>query len=109
MNQINRSFSSIEQVAGQYLQQNDTKTKVKETGVSFEDVLRQQIGSTTEATSELKFSKHANMPYQKHLLPTKRLLPNIPLRCLVPNFPIFHHSNCEHLQKARIETFYFSY
>lgn len=61
MNQINRSFSSIEQVAGQYLQQNDTRTKGKETGVSFEDVLRQQIGSTTEATSELKFSKHANM------------------------------------------------
>ena len=48
-------------MAGQYLQQNDTRTKGKETGVSFEDVLRQQIGSTTEATSELKFSKHANM------------------------------------------------
>lgn len=61
MNQINRSFSSIEQVAGQYLQQNDTKTKVKETGVSFEDVLQQQIGSTTEVAPELKFSKHANM------------------------------------------------
>lgn len=61
MNPINNSFTSIEQVTGQYLKTQDNKTKEKTTGLSFEDVLRQQMGGATESTSELKFSKHANM------------------------------------------------
>ena len=61
MNPINNSFTSIEQVTGQYLKTQDNKTKKKTTGLSFEDVLRQQMGGTAESTSELKFSKHANM------------------------------------------------
>lgn len=61
MNPINNSFTSIEQVTGQYLKTQDNKTKEKTTGLSFEDVLRQQMGGTVESTSELKFSKHANM------------------------------------------------
>ena len=61
MNPINNSFTSIEQVTGQYLKTQDNKTKEKTTGLSFEDVLRQQMGGTAESTSELKFSKHANM------------------------------------------------
>ena len=60
MNPINNSFTSIEQVTGQYLKTQDNKTKEKTTGLSFEDVLRQQMGGTAESTSELKFSKHAN-------------------------------------------------
>ena len=42
MNPINNSFTSIEQVTGQYLKTQDNKTKEKTTGLSFEDVLRQQ-------------------------------------------------------------------
>ena len=61
MNPINNSFTSIEQVTGQYLKTQDNKTKEKTTGLSFEDVLRQQMGGTAESRSELKFSKHANM------------------------------------------------
>ena len=61
MNPINNSFTSIEQVTGQYLKTQDNKTKEKTTGLSFEDVLRQQMGGTAESTSELKFSKQANM------------------------------------------------
>lgn len=61
MNPINNSFTSIEQVTGQYLKTQDNKTKEKTTGLSFEDVLRQQMGGTAESTSGLKFSKHANM------------------------------------------------
>ena len=61
MNPINNSFTSIEQVTGQYLKTQDNKTKEKTTGLSFEDVLRQQMGGTAESTSELKVSKHANM------------------------------------------------
>ena len=61
MNPINNSFTSIEQVTGQYLKTQDNKTKEKTTGLSFEDVLRQQMGGTAESTSELKFYKHANM------------------------------------------------
>lgn len=61
MNPINNSFTSIEQVTGQYLKTQDNKTKEKTTGLSFEDVLRQQMGGMAESTSELKFSKHANM------------------------------------------------
>ena len=63
MNQIGNSFTSIEQVANQYLTQDDKKTqRQNSTGVSFEDVLRQQLaGNRIETDSTLKFSKHANM------------------------------------------------
>lgn len=61
MNPINNSFTSIEQVTGQYLKTQDNKTKEKTTGLFFEDVLRQQMSGAAESTSELKFSKHANM------------------------------------------------
>ena len=44
MNPINNSFTSIEQVTGQYLKTQDNKIKEKTTGLSFEDVLRQQMG-----------------------------------------------------------------
>ena len=43
MNPINNSFTSIEQVTGQYLKTQDNKTKEKTTGLSFEDVLRQRM------------------------------------------------------------------
>ncbi len=54
---INPSFTSIEQVAGQYL---NTSAESKPlgaltNGVSFEELLQQKISDTTE----LKFSKHA--------------------------------------------------
>lgn len=63
MNQIGNSFTSIEQVANQYLTQDDKKIqRQNSTGVSFEDVLRQQLaGNRIETDSTLKFSKHANM------------------------------------------------
>ncbi len=61
VNQLNNSFSSIEQVAGQYLNQNANSTKAAEnSGVSFTDILKQTLESSTESTSELKFSKHAS-------------------------------------------------
>lgn len=60
MNQIGNSFTSIEQVAGQYLNPAKEKTKaVNNTGVSFEDILRKQLQG--ETTTPLKFSKHASM------------------------------------------------
>ena len=68
MNPINNSFTSIEQVTGQYLKTQDNKTKEKTTGLSFEDVLRQQMGGTAESTSELKFSKHANMRLEQCII-----------------------------------------
>ncbi len=62
MNVIPNSFTSIEQVAGQYLQTQGTiKEKEENSGLSFEDVLRQQLGNNAQETSSLKFSKHANM------------------------------------------------
>ena len=59
MNQIGNSFTSIEQVASQYLNQpKEVNQKQNNTGVSFQDILKQQIG-VTEESRELKFSKHA--------------------------------------------------
>lgn len=52
MNPINKPFSSIEQVTGQYLNQKQKTSPSKTSEVSFEDVLRQQ--------QQLKFSKHAS-------------------------------------------------
>ncbi|MDD6193469.1 MAG: flagellar protein [Lachnospiraceae bacterium] len=59
MNQIRNSFTSIEQVANQYLNQpREVSQKQDSAGVSFEDILKRQIGAT-DKTQELKFSKHA--------------------------------------------------
>lgn len=59
MNQIRNSFTSIEQVANQYLNQpREVSQKQDGAGVSFEDILKRQIGAT-DKTQELKFSKHA--------------------------------------------------
>lgn len=56
MNIINPSFSSIEQVAGQYLNPSSSARAISNSeGVSFEELLKQKISGT----SELKFSKHA--------------------------------------------------
>ena len=51
MNPIRNQFSSIEQVTGQYLNQNNVSSKSKTGDVSFEEVLRHK--------QQLKFSKHA--------------------------------------------------
>lgn len=63
MNQIGNSFSSIEQVANQYLSQHtDARPAQKGAGVSFQDVLQRQLQPTPGREAfELKFSKHASM------------------------------------------------
>lgn len=60
----NNRFSSIEQVAGQYLKQK-TKENTSATGsdFSFDEVLRQKWqlnGNVTDNTGNLKFTKHAD-------------------------------------------------
>lgn len=61
MNQIRNSFTSIEQVTGQYLNRtSSTEKDEKQNGVRFEDLLKQQISAKDNA-GELKFSKHASM------------------------------------------------
>ena len=53
---INPGFTSIEQVAGQYLNPTaNSKALGNLDGVSFEELLQKKI----ESASELKFSKHA--------------------------------------------------
>ncbi|MBO5372485.1 MAG: flagellar protein [Lachnospiraceae bacterium] len=58
MNKINNQFTSIEQVAGQYLKSTQTYSTEIERKVSFEDILN---GKKAEQISGLKFSKHASM------------------------------------------------
>ena len=58
MNLDRAGFTSIEQVAGQYLG-NTGKVNTGSTEISFEEVLRQQV-KDKEQTEELKFSKHAD-------------------------------------------------
>ncbi len=54
---INHNFTSIEQVAGTYLNPTaDSKQNGKTSEASFEDIFKQKL----EGTSELKFSKHAS-------------------------------------------------
>ena len=54
---INPNFTSIEQVAGQYLSPNaESKPLGNYNGASFEEMLQTKI----EGSSELKFSKHAS-------------------------------------------------
>ena len=61
MDQVRNSFTSIEQVTNQYLNQpKEVGNKTNAGGVSFENILKQQL-KTGEATQELKFSKHASM------------------------------------------------
>ena len=57
MTNINNSFTSIEQVAGQYLNPaiNSKPLGNSNSTVSFEEILRRQL----QGSSELKFSKHA--------------------------------------------------
>ena len=55
---INPGFSSIEQVAGKYLNNNNSSKPInglEAEGISFEQLLKEKL----EGTSELKFSKHA--------------------------------------------------
>ena len=58
MEKITKQFSSIEQVAGQYLNNKTINNRSQTSNVSFEEVLRK---TQLESTSELKFSKHASM------------------------------------------------
>ena len=59
MNKIGNQFTSIQQVAAQFLEKKDN-TRTKETGnVSFEEVLKQK--QDVSASDTLKFSKHAAM------------------------------------------------
>ena len=60
MNPINKNFTSIEQVSGQYLKQNNTSSSKLNvnSGLSFQEILeRQRVQSSS---GELKFSKHAS-------------------------------------------------
>lgn len=60
MNQINKNYASIEQVAGQYLNKSSIPAGKMNTnsGKSFQEILEQQ--RLTNTNSELKFSKHAS-------------------------------------------------
>ncbi len=58
MDKINNRFTSIEQVASQYLKPAIHDREVSDTNVSFQDILREK---QKEETSELKFSKHASL------------------------------------------------
>ena len=57
----NGQFSSIEQVAGQYLNHKVKDNSPENVGMSFDALLRQQLTMKEEQTgTELKFSKHAD-------------------------------------------------
>lgn len=60
MNQIGNSFTSIEQVANQYLQPVREPGRNDRQEISFQDILEKQIRSG-ESPHVLKFSKHASM------------------------------------------------
>ncbi|MCR5144000.1 MAG: flagellar protein [Lachnospiraceae bacterium] len=62
MDKITNSFTSIEQVAGQYLNNQPAKKTGDATlnGASFQDILKQRIDTQQTKSSELKFSKHAS-------------------------------------------------
>ena len=59
MNKIGNQFSSIEQVTDQYLKQAQSVGAVRNTEVSFQDILEQKRADIN--SSELRFSKHASM------------------------------------------------
>ena len=54
MNKINNAFSSIEQVAGQYLHRGKSSSAPRGEAPSFEELLQR-----TREGSDIKFSKHA--------------------------------------------------
>ena len=54
----NARFTSIEQITGQYLNQNTTQVQPKNKGTSFENILKQKVDAESN-TQEIKFSKHA--------------------------------------------------
>ncbi len=58
----NGQFSSIEQVAGQYLNHKSKESTLDNVGMSFDALLRQQLTlkEQQQAGTELKFSKHAD-------------------------------------------------
>lgn len=59
---IDRNFSSIEQITGTYLNNQNTRTNSVNSGngPSFEEILKDKR-SSTDGVSELKFSKHAGI------------------------------------------------
>ncbi len=58
---IRNNFTSIEQIAGQYLSnQKNIPINTKTEGLSFDEVL-EQTKKRTEQSGELKFSKHADL------------------------------------------------
>lgn len=59
MNPIANKFSTIEQITDQYLPQKRVSGTGKKSGLSFEDILRQQQNRTAEEPAALRFSKHA--------------------------------------------------
>ena len=59
MNKISNQFASIEQVTDQYLNRKSTDAIYSESGISFEEILKQKQDVT--GSSELRFSKHATM------------------------------------------------
>ena len=61
MNKISNSFTSIEQVTSQYLNQpqKNTNLKVEKNGLSFDEILKQKQYLKQNDVSTLKFSKHA--------------------------------------------------
>ena len=59
MNQISNQFLSIEQVTNQYLNTSQNVKSNVQSGVPFEEILRQKQSQSVMEASELKFSKHA--------------------------------------------------
>lgn len=57
MEKLRNSFTSIEQVTGQYLGGVKKTEPKQENGISFEEILRKKA----ENSEELRFSKHASM------------------------------------------------
>lgn len=62
MEKINSRFTSIEQVAGQYLSSAKATKTTSDTVGSFEEILREK---QQEQVSGLRFSKHASMRLEK--------------------------------------------
>lgn len=61
MNQIGNSFTSIEQVTGQYLTKTTREKQTpQENEVSFQELLQHKLRGADPADSVLKFSKHAS-------------------------------------------------
>lgn len=58
MNPIANKFSTIEQITDQYLPKKRVSGADRKSGLSFEDILRQQQNLAKEPTA-LRFSKHA--------------------------------------------------